>query len=1082
MKSRLRSFLTLMLVAGMLLPGVPLSAATIAQAASPNVVISQVYGGGGNSGATLKNDFIELFNLSAGPVDLTNWSVQYASSAGSSWQVTSLSGTLQPGQYYLVQEAAGSGGTVDLPTPDASGSIAMSATNGKVLLASVNTVFSGTAPSDPAIVDVVGYGTANFFEGSGAAPGLGNTTADLRANNGCTDTDDNAADFTSGAPSPRNTASPLNPCGGPPPNAPVVVNCGSALNLTQGYSGSAAISASNADGVVVDIAITGITPTPASGSITLSDLVPATESGGTATATVNVDSAVPAGSYAVVLTATNANDPPQTGDCTLNVVVNPILPIGAVQGEVTDQNDGLTAVSPYVGQTVTVQGVIYENTLARSSSGTDQYGLFIQNTAATADGNPNTSDGIFVFIGRFTTLRVEGGGFYTPQVGDEVVLRGPVSNYFDLIELSNPFVEQVVRSGVSLDAEVPAFEANPPDNLGDANRYWQRHEGMRALVPNGSLTLSGRDVFASTANSEIWLANPNNPLTQAANPYARRAFRDPHPLDDTTEQGFDSGNGMRIVIGGYGVKFDAGDNTALLPAARSFDTLTNDLVGGVYFSFSKYQIMVGQQPNFANGPSPDKNAPPLPFIRNVQYSLVTYNMENLYDYRNNPFSGCDFLGDSGCPGVTPPFDYIPASQADYETRLQKIASQIVNDLHNPDVIMAQEIENQDICKVDGNTLVCDTSSNANSDGKPDVLQELALDVAADGGPVYDAAFNPNSADDRGIVPAFLFRTDRAQLLAPTADDPVLGSNPTVVYRSDPLPYNSQVANPKSLNAVLPADVDTSTGVDGSNVFTRAPDIGLFRLWRNGIGSSVYTDVYLVDNHFSSTPDARVGQRTEQANYAAAIVSAIEAARPGARVIVAGDLNVYPAPDDPATPDTPPWVYTYNQLAGLYDQGLTNLYDTLASTIPVSAYSYVYQGEAQTLDQIFANPVMLGEFVQLRAAHINSDWAKDNPASNPRGTSDHDPQVARFTLLPSIDRLEDLVNYYAANGQITGNNTAQILLDRLEKARSFQNAGKQAAYKAQLAAFILQVQAFAPRKMTQSAANALTREAGVLAAL
>ncbi len=67
-----------------------------AQAVSTSVVISQVYGGGGNSGATYKNDFVELYNLGSAAVDLTGWSVQYASSAGTSWSKTVLSGTVQP--------------------------------------------------------------------------------------------------------------------------------------------------------------------------------------------------------------------------------------------------------------------------------------------------------------------------------------------------------------------------------------------------------------------------------------------------------------------------------------------------------------------------------------------------------------------------------------------------------------------------------------------------------------------------------------------------------------------------------------------------------------------------------------------------------------------------------------------------------------------------------------------------------------------------------------------------------------------------------------------------------------------------
>ena len=103
-------------------------------AVSTSVVISQVYGGGGNSGATYKNDFIELYNLGSTPVDVTGWSVQYGAATGSTWAKTLLAGTIQPGHYYLVQEAAGAGGTTSLPTPNATGSIPMAAGSGKVAL------------------------------------------------------------------------------------------------------------------------------------------------------------------------------------------------------------------------------------------------------------------------------------------------------------------------------------------------------------------------------------------------------------------------------------------------------------------------------------------------------------------------------------------------------------------------------------------------------------------------------------------------------------------------------------------------------------------------------------------------------------------------------------------------------------------------------------------------------------------------------------------------------------------------------------------------------------------------------------
>ena len=176
----------------------------VVNAVSDTVIISQIYGGGGNSGAQYKNDYIELFNRGTTPVSLNGWSVQYASASGSAWQVTPLSGVLQPGQYYLIQQASGSGGTLDLPAPDAIGSIAMSATSGKVALVNSQTALSGACPASVSIIDLVGYGPANCYEGRPASS-MSNTSAARRAQNGCQDSDDNLVDFSIAAPSPRNS-------------------------------------------------------------------------------------------------------------------------------------------------------------------------------------------------------------------------------------------------------------------------------------------------------------------------------------------------------------------------------------------------------------------------------------------------------------------------------------------------------------------------------------------------------------------------------------------------------------------------------------------------------------------------------------------------------------------------------------------------------------------------------------------------------------------------------------------------------------------------------------------------------------
>jgi uncharacterized protein len=192
-----------------------IGAAAVTHAAS-DVVISQVYGGGGNTGAQFRNDFIELFNRGDTPVDVTGWSVQYASATGAEWQVTVVTGVIQPGRYLLVQEAAGAGGTTDLPRPDAVGTIAMSATTGKVVLARTDQPLSGSLPGAAPIVDAIGYGpTATLFETT-PAPQLSNTAAGLREAGGCRDTDDNNADLRNGTPMPRNSATPAIICTGNP--------------------------------------------------------------------------------------------------------------------------------------------------------------------------------------------------------------------------------------------------------------------------------------------------------------------------------------------------------------------------------------------------------------------------------------------------------------------------------------------------------------------------------------------------------------------------------------------------------------------------------------------------------------------------------------------------------------------------------------------------------------------------------------------------------------------------------------------------------------------------------------------------
>jgi hypothetical protein len=178
-----------------------------------SVVISQVYGGGGNTGSVYKNDFIELHNRGAVAVDLNGWSVQYAGATGTSWTATPLTGQIQPGAYYLVQEQAGASGTTNLPTPEATGNIAMAAAAGKVALVRSTTALAVSCPSGGTVVDLIGFGTtANCFEGTGPTPAPSATLSVQRATGGCLDQGQNATDFAAATAAPRNGATATSLC------------------------------------------------------------------------------------------------------------------------------------------------------------------------------------------------------------------------------------------------------------------------------------------------------------------------------------------------------------------------------------------------------------------------------------------------------------------------------------------------------------------------------------------------------------------------------------------------------------------------------------------------------------------------------------------------------------------------------------------------------------------------------------------------------------------------------------------------------------------------------------------------------
>lgn len=198
----------------------PLAAASARGSGSGNVVVAQVFAAGGNSGAAYTNDYVELFNRGSGAVTIDGWTLQYASASATSWQSTPLAGSIPAGGHYLVQLASGGTNGAALPTPDATGTSNLAVGGGKLALVSSPTALAcgasaGSCSGAAGLEDLVGYGSATDYEGSGPAPAPGATTALVRAGGACTDADDNAADFAAGTPAPLTSAAAAAACSAP---------------------------------------------------------------------------------------------------------------------------------------------------------------------------------------------------------------------------------------------------------------------------------------------------------------------------------------------------------------------------------------------------------------------------------------------------------------------------------------------------------------------------------------------------------------------------------------------------------------------------------------------------------------------------------------------------------------------------------------------------------------------------------------------------------------------------------------------------------------------------------------------------
>lgn len=435
-----RRWLTALLAFALVLATVAFSPAPRSQAATTDLIISEYIEG------SSFNKAIEIYNGTGADVDLSGYSLELYSNANTTPGATlALSGTLVDGGVYVIANSQATQAILDLA--DATSGVANFNGNDSIVLRTRS-----------GVVDSFG----DIAENPSEWPGGGANDTLVRKSTVCAgDTDPNDAfdaslEWDSYA---SDTFSFLGShtanCDGTV-NAPVVAVCDEPLTTDEGVEATANLFASDADGTVVDIAAV-VSPVPTAGSISIQNLSPASDVGGTATADLVVDSSVPAGSYEVTVTASNDDAEPQTADCTQTITVEgelQVTPIHVIQG------DG--AASDLQGQNVLIEGVVvgdYEGSASLR-------GFYVQEQDDEQDGDGTTSEGIFVFHGNVDSV----------NLGDVVEVRGDVAEFQGQTQIGFPDSVDVVSSGATVSETSVMMPFASPE-------YLERYEGMWVTFP-----------------------------------------------------------------------------------------------------------------------------------------------------------------------------------------------------------------------------------------------------------------------------------------------------------------------------------------------------------------------------------------------------------------------------------------------------------------------------------------------------------------------------------------------------------------------------------------------------------------------
>lgn len=918
-----------------------------AQALSSDIVISQVFGGGGNTGAPYRNDFIELFNRGTTTVSLSGMSVQYASAAGTgnfgANPVVTLSGSLAPGQYYLVQQAGGAIGAV-LPTPDATGTVNMSATGGKVALVNSTTGLacngSTGQPCSPAqlalIKDLVGWDGANFFE-TAPAPITSNTTGVLRLVNGCTETDNNAADFVAGTPTPRNTASATNSCGG-----------GTTLNI-----GDVTQAETNSGTTTFSFNVSLSAPAPPSGVTFTVNTADGTtnpaNAGSDYVAIVNGPGGIGAGGTSTTVNVTVNGDMTVEASETFFVNISNIVGAtgGDTQGLGTITNDDVTLTpiytiqgsgmsSPMVSANVNTTGIV----TGKRNLGPSNNGFYIQDPLG--DGNTNTSDAILVFTGSTVP---------TVNVGDAVQVNGNVSEFESsttdepdgvsppdpktATELTSPTI--IVQSSSN---PLPAALDVGSNNILDPSATsrgaeLERYEYMRLSV--SSLTVcEPTNNFGEFYGVETPRPRPfREPGIEAGDPVPNADEPPYAPGPPPFPPSFD-GNFERIMVDS-GAALTTG-STRRAQVQVTTGTVVTNIVGPLDYAFDAYRIVLDASvtPGVSGGATA---ATPVPVRTADEFTIGHANLENFG--RSN--------------GVTV-----------FPGRLNKASLAIRNVLQTPDILGVIEVFDLPSLQ--------DLADKINSDvGNPSLVDYHAyLDENASG-----------FANSQDI--GYLVNFARVSVAGP----------PVQYHRDDTFTYcgNTDLLHDR------PSYVLTAT-MPRAGAGTVSVTVIL-----NHTKSLIAVDS---PRSYGSCGTGTEGARNrEKRRLQAEDIADLIELHSSENLVVLGDLNAFDFNDglgdvvgtlrgNPAAPE--------NVVEPSFDRW-THQLTNLVYTVPADQqYSLLFEGNAQALDHVMVNSQMLAQNTRFAYGRYNADFSESfaSDTSRPERLSDHDAPVAYFSFPSDTD--------------------------------------------------------------------------------